>query len=479
LFTGRAAVNGPVCRRCPEVTLMFYLLYRALARLTLHLFFRQIEVEGRQNIPRSGPVLFVPNHSNALVDPLILMINTRRRLTITAKNVLARNPVLGWLMTVLGVVTFHRREDVGKGADPRKNLQSLQRCREILAAGGALCIFPEGVSHSDPALRTFHLGPARIALDFVRTDRNPGGLKIVPVGLLYTEKDQFRSAVWLRFGTPFDAGRYLAQYPDADARTFTEELRRRVETLTLNYTTRRESLILTWAADILATGGAMPAALGSREQATADWFRLLGRLQSGYRFLLQNRAPEIDDLSARIRRYRSELKRADIEPAEVYLPIHFGRAMLFLVRELELIIIGFPLAAFGALNYLLPYLIVRYVARRLSTDKDHWASNVVYPSFAIFPLFYALQLVVAWMLLPTLWAAVYTLALPYTGYYAILYGDRWRRALGRARTFAYFLANRSRQEQLVREGQEIIQLIRTLAEQLTTVSADDDGKVSV
>ena len=108
-----------------------------------------------------------------------------------------------------------------------------------------MCIFPEGVSHSDPALRTFHLGPARIALDFVRTDGNPGGLKIVPVGLLYTEKDQFRSAVWLRFGTPLDAGRYLAQHADLDARTLTEELRRRVETLTLNYTTRRESLILT------------------------------------------------------------------------------------------------------------------------------------------------------------------------------------------------------------------------------------------
>jgi hypothetical protein len=156
------------------------------------------------------------------------------------------------------------------------------------------------------------------------------------------------------------------------------------------------------------------------------------------------------------------------------LPIHFGRALLFLVRELELIVVGFPLAAFGALNHVLPYLIVRYVARRLSTDKDHWASNVVYPSFAIFPFFYALQLIAAWILLPTLWAAVYTLALPYTGYYAILYGDRWRRALGRARTFAYFLANRTRQEQLAREGQEIIQHIRTLGEPLTSVSADDE-----
>jgi 1-acyl-sn-glycerol-3-phosphate acyltransferase len=457
---------------------MLYLLYRALARLMLHLFFRRIEVEGRQNIPPLGPVLFVPNHTNALVDPLILMINMRRRLTITAKNVLARNPLLGWLMAALGVVTFHRREDVGKGADLRKNVKSLQRCREILASDGALCIFPEGISHSDPSLRPFHLGPARIAIDFVRSDGNPGGLKIVPVGLLYTEKDRFRSAVWLRFGMPMDAGRYLAEHPDADARSLTDEIRRRVEALTLNYATRRELAILVWTADIVVTGGAMPAPLGSPEQAAADWFRLLGRLQAGYRSLLESRGPEIADLTTRVRRYRSELKRAGIEPAEVYLPIHLWRALLFLIRELELVVVGLPLAAFGAVNHLLPYLIVRSIAGRLSTDKDHWASNVVYPSFAIFPFFYLIQLATAWMFLPTLWAVIYTLALPYTGYYAILYGDRWRRAFARARTFTRFLANRSWQEQLAREGREIIQEIRALGEHVAASQANERAEWS-
>jgi 1-acyl-sn-glycerol-3-phosphate acyltransferase len=445
---------------------MFYRLYRALARLTLRLFFRQIDVEGRRNIPALGPALFVPNHTNALVDPLVLLISMRRRLTVTAKNVLARNPLLGWLMAALGVVTFHRREDVGKGADPRQNRRSLERCREILSHGGAICLFPEGISHSDPKLRAFHVGAARIAIDFVRLDGNPGRLKIVPTGLLYTEKDQFRSAVWLRFEKPIDVERYLAEHPEADAKTLTEEIRQRVESLTLNYQTRRESLILTWAADILATQGAMPAPLGRPEQSSADWFRLLGRLLAGYRTLLQDHRPEIDHLSMRIRRYRSDLKRRGIEPSEVYLPLSFWRALLFVVRELELIIVGFPLALFGAVNHFLPYIIVKSIARKLSTDKDHWASNVVYPSLAVFPLFYAIQLLAAWLLLPAFWAILYTVALPYTGYYAVLYGDRWQRALRRARTFIYFFLNRDRQQELSREGQEIIRDIRSLGERL-------------
>jgi 1-acyl-sn-glycerol-3-phosphate acyltransferase len=145
------------------------------------LFFRRIEVEAADNVPPAGPVLFVPNHTNALVDPLLLMIAMRRRLTLTAKNVLGSNPFRRGLMSALGVVTFHRSEDRNRGADLRQNVRSLQICRRLLAGGGAVCIFPEGVSHSDPKLRRFHVGPARIALDFVRKDGDPGRLRIVPV----------------------------------------------------------------------------------------------------------------------------------------------------------------------------------------------------------------------------------------------------------------------------------------------------------
>jgi 1-acyl-sn-glycerol-3-phosphate acyltransferase len=445
---------------------MLYRMFRALARLTLAIFFRRIEVEGREQLPLAGPLLFVPNHANALVDPLVLMVSLGRPLTVTAKNVLAGNPLLRFLMSALGVVTFHRREDVGKGADVRQNVSSLERCREILARGGALCIFPEGISHSDPKLRPFHTGPARIALDYIRKDGNPGGLRIVPVGLLYTEKDRFRSAVWLRFGTPLEAGRWVAQHPDATAQELTAEICRRIEALTLNFETRRESAILSWAADILAPQGAMPPPLGRDGASAADWFRLVGRLQAGYRFLLERRRHEIDELTTRVRRYRAELKRDGIEPGEVYLPLRFGKALLFAVREIELLLVGAPLALFGIVNHLLPYWIVKRIASKLSKDKDQWASNVVYPAFVVFPFFYLLQIGAAWLFLEPLWAFVYTLALPYTGYHAVLYTERAGQALRRTRTFLSFVTDPGKQERLAREGREIIGRIRQLGTEL-------------
>jgi 1-acyl-sn-glycerol-3-phosphate acyltransferase len=455
---------------------MLYRLFRALARLTLHLFFRRIEVEGREHVPAEGPVLFVPNHTNALVDPLVLLISLRRPVRITAKNVLGRNPLLGLMMSGLGVITFHRREDAGKGANPRGNVRSLRQCRSVLAEGGAVCIFPEGISHSDPGLRPFRLGAARIALDFVRKDGNPGGLRVVPVGLLYTEKDQFRSGVWLRFGAPLDVAGWLAEHAQGDAAALTEEIRRRVAALTLNYQTRRESLILSWAAEILATGGAMPPPLGSEEPSLAQWFQLLTRLQAGYRSLLESHPEEVEKLSARVRHYRVALRRSGIDPSEVYLPLHPGRVLLFLVRELELMVVGAPMALFGAVNHLLPYLIIRRIARALSTDRDHWASNVVYPSFLVLPFFYVLQLTAAWLLLSPLWAALYTVALPYTGYYALLYRDRAGSTWRRTWTFCRFLSHRARQEELAREGRAIIAHIRALGDRLEKPSETADER---
>lgn len=419
-------------------------------------------------MPPVGPVIFVPNHTNALVDPLLLMISMRRELTVTAKNVLGNNPFLRWLMAALGVVTFHRREDVGKGADLRQNVHSLQLCRHILADGGAICVFPEGVSHSNPKLRSFHVGPARMALDFLRKEGNPGRLRIVPVGLLYTEKDRFRSGVWLRFGTPVDVARWVGEHPHASPAELTEVLERRVTALTLNYETRRESAILSWAAEIVATGARNPAPLGAAERPVADWFRLLGRLQAGYQTLLRTDPQAVEELTTRIRRYRVELKRAGISPGEVYLPIHFGRAALFVVRELELAVVGAPIALFGAVNHVLAYWIVKSLARKMSTDKDHWASNVVYPSFLVFPFFYLLQLTAAWLLFPALWAGIYTVALPYAGYYSLLYGDRLGQTWRRAATFLRFLFQRHEQQRLATEGEAIVARIREFGARLET-----------
>ena len=111
---------------------MIYRFFRALASIALHLFFGALKSKPGTTRRRSGRSCLCPTTPMRSVDPLVLMTAIRREVTVTAKSVLGQNPLLRWLMSALGVVTFHRRSDVGKGADLRQNVRSLQLCREIL-----------------------------------------------------------------------------------------------------------------------------------------------------------------------------------------------------------------------------------------------------------------------------------------------------------------------------------------------------------
>jgi len=130
--------------------------------LVLRIFFRRIEISGSEHVPSAGPVLFVLNHPNGLIDPGFLLCLAPRRVSFLAKAPLFRMPVVGWLCRTFQAIPVHRRQDAG--SDPAQNRETFEAARRVLAGGGAIAIFPEGTSHNDPQLRPFKTGAARIAL---------------------------------------------------------------------------------------------------------------------------------------------------------------------------------------------------------------------------------------------------------------------------------------------------------------------------
>ena len=52
--------------------LIYHLLY-PYARAFFFQYYGKVEVRGKENIPRKAPVIFAPNHQNALNDALIVL----------------------------------------------------------------------------------------------------------------------------------------------------------------------------------------------------------------------------------------------------------------------------------------------------------------------------------------------------------------------------------------------------------------------
>jgi glycerol-3-phosphate O-acyltransferase/dihydroxyacetone phosphate acyltransferase len=382
-------------------------LFRALSRIGTSLFFGRIEVDGE--VPDRGPILIVSNHTNGLVDALVITAAIRRRVSLTAKSTLKKNPLLALVIWLADAVPLYRKQD---GVEMAKNFDSFVEVKRRLRGGGAICIFPEGMSHSDASMREFRTGAARIALE-----SRGIGLRIVPAGLHYDAKQRFREGLWLR-----------------------------------------------WTAELLDTRGEDPRPLDQEERAYAARTRLIAELRDGYEKADRER---VSSVIAELRRYRRDLRRLGIAQHEVFLSMHPLRALFFTIRELELLIVGGVIAAAGAVQHGVAFAIDRLLTKKLSVDLDQFASNAIFYGFAIFPLVWVCGIAAAWVLGSWRWALAYALAIPFTLLYTILWSDRIVRAARRARTFFLFLFRRGTQRELQERGRGLIARINELRETLT------------
>jgi len=190
-----------------------YLSIRGIAGLLMHTFFSQIEIEGEENIPKDGPVIFTSMHPNALVDPALVLVHCHRHVRIISKEQLFHLPVMKNILKGLKAVPVRRAVDLPKGEENSANATHLNNTSmfsevwKALDEGDAIAIFPEGTTEMVSHMRKIKTGAARIALGFGKEHRTGSNkdkqdLRIVPVGLNYTERNRFRSKVLITFGRP-------------------------------------------------------------------------------------------------------------------------------------------------------------------------------------------------------------------------------------------------------------------------------------
>jgi len=203
--------------------------------VALKLFFRRIETFNAGVVPLDKPVIFVHNHPNGLIDPALVFVALPRKISFLAKSTLFKMPVISFLLRTVEALPLYRQIDAG--ADVSKNQKTFAVCRELLKKGGAIALFPEGVSHSSPKVLPAKTGAARIALGTVSVGE-PIDLHIVPVGLFYTSKTTFRSEALLHFGEPFRVEAIEldedGQPPKAPVKALTKRIEEAIRDVTVN-----------------------------------------------------------------------------------------------------------------------------------------------------------------------------------------------------------------------------------------------------
>lgn len=441
---------------------------RGVARLMARAFFRRVEVVGLGRIPRGRPLILVGNHVNSLIDPLMFVAFLPVLPRFLAKSTLFLKPHLRPILALAGAVPVYRRQD--EGVDTAKNLETFARCHELLAAGGAIGIFPEGISHSEPALAPLKTGAARITLE--AEERFPGlGVAIVPVGLMWDEKERFRSRALVEVGEPIDPSPEVASAAEdepAAVRALTARIEAGLKAVTLNYGSWEEAALIGRAADLFGR----PALALPTDRTLAEDFSLHQRFIEGFAELRERFPARTGKAAEAVAAYDRLLETAGFTDEQVAARYPLPTVLRSLVRLLIKLLFGLPLALAGTVLNWVPYRLAGFIGRKVGTEPDIVSTYKLFPSLVLFPLTWAVTAGLAgWWWGP--WAALAGLfAAPLCGWVALRFHDR-RASLQRGVRAYWLLATRHRlAEELRRRRKLAYDEITALAELARTGTSE-------
>ncbi len=165
-----------------------------------------LDIEGLENIPKSGPALITPNHV-AFIDSVFITTIMPRRTLAVGKADYMDSWKTKYLFPATGMIPIDR-------AGGSASQAALDAAAISLDRGDLFLIYPEGTRTRDGYLHKGRTGAARLAL---RT-----GAPIIPVGLRGTDRIQPVDAVKpvtgvpceIRIGRPIDVSRYRDRQDD-------------------------------------------------------------------------------------------------------------------------------------------------------------------------------------------------------------------------------------------------------------------------
>jgi len=171
----------------------------AIVRVLLYFNYKKIEIHGLENIP-SGRVIFVGNHQNGLIDPLLIAAFNKKPTTFYTRASVFTNPIVSRILHYLGLLPIFRFRDGGRNL--RNNIELFEKgAYALLEKGEAIALFPEGNHGAKRQIRPLKKGVIRLIETIYQKDSSEE-VFLVPVGFNYLKLTKFKDEVSVRFGKP-------------------------------------------------------------------------------------------------------------------------------------------------------------------------------------------------------------------------------------------------------------------------------------
>ena len=169
--------------------------------------YRRFEVHGKENIPKDSAVIFGVNHSNTLMDALVLLSSDNIKKVFIARGDIFKKPAVAKILKFLRILPIFRiRNGV---AAVRQNDDSLNKAVDVIHDHVDLYLFPEGTHRTKHSLMRMGKGLFHIAVDANKQFGDKSPIYIIPTAIEYGDYFRYRSTAMINFGQPINVTEFF------------------------------------------------------------------------------------------------------------------------------------------------------------------------------------------------------------------------------------------------------------------------------
>jgi 1-acyl-sn-glycerol-3-phosphate acyltransferase len=185
-----------------------------------NVFYRKVIVLGRENIKHNDHVIFAPNHQNALMDALAVLFTHKGQPIFLARADIFKKKTIASILYFLKILPVYRIRDGFSSV--KGNDEIFVKTIDVLKNKNGLVILPEGDHAGFRRLRQLKKGICRVAF---QSDEATGfnlKIKIIPVGLEFSNYSRFRQVLTVAYGKPIEVSEFFDLYKISPERALNE-----------------------------------------------------------------------------------------------------------------------------------------------------------------------------------------------------------------------------------------------------------------
>ena len=356
-----------------------YSLLRFYVKCVFRLYYKEITVLGRENIPTTAPVIFSVNHQNGLMDAIAVVCTVPQQPVFLARADLFRRPLLRRLLTFLKIMPAYRIRDGYNNLS--KNEECFAKAVASLRERKALCLMPEGNHGNQRKLRSLSKGIFRIAFRAQAEKGNMPFVKIVPVGLDYSHYERFRARLVIRYGKPIDVSLYFPAYECNPAKAYKDlgdRLRREMKRLILHVESSAHYDMIWALKDIYRDSLLHKMRLGGGN--TVNMFSVDQQLLELLDWESARDEKFMDQAEGKIALYNSML--SELRLRTWVLTCDSGNSLV-LARKVVLSLFGVPVLVYGFVNNVIAYYVASWLSRSVKDPQFRSSFNFLTGVFCV------------------------------------------------------------------------------------------------